>query len=130
MGANRAAKLAGTLKKKVSTIIQNELRDPRIGFVTITEVKASDDLRHVKIYFSILGTDKEKKSTMIALKRATGFVRKRIADEVELRLVPEIVFIFDEGYEYEQQIIELIERIKKDDEQRTKKRSADDKEQQ
>jgi ribosome-binding factor A len=120
MGTNRPAKFAGTLKKRISEIIQVELKDPRVGFVTITEVKVSQDLRHVKVYFSIFGNEKEKKSAVIGLRHATGFVRKRIAESVKVRFVPEIVFEYDEAYEHQRRIDELIERIKKEDEQRAK----------
>lgn len=123
MGSNRAAKLAGTLKKKISKIIQTEIRDPRIGFVTITEVKVSGDLRHVKVYFSVFGNEKEKKSAIIGLKHATGFIRQLIARGIELRYVPEIVFEFDEIYEHELRINELLERIKREDDQRAKGRN-------
>lgn len=128
MGSNRAAKLAGILKKKISEIIQTDLKDPRIGFVTITEVEVSGDLRYVKVYFTVLGNEKEKKSAVIGLKHATGFIRQLIAKGVELKFVPEIVFKFDEAYERERQINELLERIKREDDQRARRRNRGTKE--
>lgn len=128
MGANRAAKLAGTLKKKIGAIIQTELKDPRIGFVTVTEVEVSGDLRHVKVYFSVFGNEKEKKSAIIGLKHATGFVRQIIAREISLRYAPEIVFKFDETYEHGLRINELLERVKREDDQRIKSRNRGPKE--
>ncbi|MBI4335658.1 MAG: 30S ribosome-binding factor RbfA [Candidatus Omnitrophica bacterium] len=119
MGSNRAAKLAGTLKKRLSEIIQSALKDPRIGFVTVTEVAVTQDLRHVKVYFSVFGSESEKKSAIIGLRHATGFIRQLIAKEVKLRLVPEIIFKFDETYEQQQRVNELLERIKRQDEQRS-----------
>jgi len=120
MGANRAAKLAGTLKKKVSSIILAELKDPRIGFVTITDVHVTPDLRHVKFYFSVFGTEKEKRDAAHGLKNATGFIRRLIAKETTLRFAPEIVFKFDDTHEHQQRVNELLERIKREDEQRAK----------
>ncbi|MDD5449742.1 MAG: 30S ribosome-binding factor RbfA [Candidatus Omnitrophica bacterium] len=128
MGSNRPAKLAGTLKKKISSIIQTEIKDPRIGFVTITHVEVSADLRHVKVFFSVLGTEKEKKNALIGFKQATGFIRKLVAKSISLRYVPEIVFKFDETFEYGMRINELLERIKREDEQRAKRGAQGDKE--
>lgn len=116
MKYSRAEKLSGELKKTISEIIQNDLKDPRIGFVTITQVKVSADLRHVKVYFSVLGSDKDKKGTIIGLERATNFIRRVVAKEIKLRFVPEIVFKFDETHEYEQRVNELLERIKREEE--------------
>ena len=118
MGSSRHEKLSGELKKKISQIIQQDLRDPRIGFVTITEVQVTKDLRHVKVYFSVLGSEKEKKSAIIGLQRATSFVRRIIAQEISMRFVPEIVFKFDETYEYGQRINELLERINREEKER------------
>ena len=118
MDYNRADKLAGALKKRISEIIQTQLKDPRIGFVTVTEVKVSKDLKHVKVFFSVLGDEKEKKSAIIGLEHATGFIRCLVAQEMMLRLVPEIVFKFDETYEYGQHINELLERIKREEEKK------------
>ena len=120
MGSNRAEKLAGTLKKTISTIIQNEIRDPRIGFVTITQVQSTADLKYVKVYYSVLGSESQKKSAMIGLRHATVFIRQMIAKEVRLRVVPEIVFKVDDTHEYEIRIGELLERIRREDEQRSK----------
>ena len=120
MGANRAAKLAGTLKKKISAIVLAQLKDPRIGFVTVTDVHVTPDLRYVKIYYSVFGTAKQKKDAAHGLKNATGFVRRLIAKEITLRFVPEIVFKFDDTHEQQVRVIELLERIKREDEQRAK----------
>jgi ribosome-binding factor A len=120
MGTNRAAKLAGTLKKKVSGIVLAELKDPRIGFVTVTDVQVTPDLRYVKIFYSVLGTEKQKKAAAAGLKHATGFVRLLIAKEIKLRFAPEIVFKFDDTHEQQVRVIELLERIKREDEQRAK----------
>ena len=128
MTSNRPAKLAGTLKKRISRIIQTELRDPRIGFVTITNVDVTPDLRYVRVYFSVFGDEKAKKSAMIGLARAAGYIRQLIAKDIQLRFAPDIVFKYDETFEQQQRIGELLERIKREDEQRAKKRNKGDKE--
>lgn len=125
MTHNRPEKLAGMLKKKISEIIQNNVKDPRIGFVTITEVQVSRDLRHVKVYFSVLGDEKQKKSALIGLHHATSFIRRVIAQEVALRFVPEIVFKFDETFEYGLHINELLEKIKREEEKRNERNKKD-----
>lgn len=128
MGSNRPAKLAGALKKRISQIIQRELRDPRIGFITITDVNVTPDLRYVRAYFSVLGDEKAKKSAVIGLTRAAGYIRQLVAKDIKLRFAPEIVFKFDETFEQQQRIGELLERIKREDDQRDKKRNKSDKE--
>lgn len=128
MTVSRAAKIAGTLKKKISAIIQREIKDPRIGFITVTDVDVTPDLRYVRVYFSVLGTEKEKKSAIIGLKHASGFIRQLVAKSIELRFAPEIVFKFDETNEQQQRVNELLERIKREDEQRAKSSDKGDKE--
>ena len=128
MTSNRPAKLAGTLKKRISQIIQRELRDPRIGFITITDVDVTPDLRYVRVYFSVLGDEKAKKSAIIGLTRAAGYIRQLIAKDIKLRFVPEIVFKFDETLEQQQRIGELLEWIRREDEQGDKKSNKGDKE--
>lgn len=118
MSHNRAEKLAGALRKKISEILQGELRDPRIGIITITEVKVAKDLKYATVYFSVLGGEKEKKSAGIGLDRATGFIKRIIAKEMILRCVPEIKFRFDETFECGQRVNELLEKIKKEEEER------------
>lgn len=128
MSTNRPAKLAATLKKRISQIIQREIRDPRIGFVTVTDVTVTPDLRYVRVYFSVLGNEKAKKSAAIGLKRAASFIRQLVAKDIKLRFVPEIVFKFDETTEEQQRIGELLERIKREDEERAKGSNKGDKE--
>lgn len=126
MSSNRPQKVAEALKKKISEIIQNELRDPRIGFVTVTEVKVSADLKHVKVYFTVMGSDKTKKDATVGLGRAAGFVRRIIADQMQFRMVPEISFEYDETYEYGQRIETLLNRIQKEEDERKKRNTKSD----
>ena len=122
MAYNRSDRLSGALKKKISEIIQTQIRDPRIGFVTITDVQVSKDLRHVKVFFSVIGSEKDKTSAIIGLQRATPFIRHMIAQEVELRFTPTIVFKFDETAEYAQHINELLEKIKKQESEKNEEK--------
>lgn len=109
---NRAERVSGALKKEISNIIHNELKDPRIGFVTITRIELTKDLRYAKIFFSVLGSEKEQKDTEKALGSASGFIRRLIAQRIRLRFVPEIKFIQDKSCEYSIHIQQELDKIK------------------
>ena len=111
----RREKIAEALKKEISSIIQKELKDPRLGFVTITSVEITADLRYAKIFFSVLGEDKDYKKTKEALDSALGFIRRLIAQRIKLRFAPELSFREDKSCEYSikiQKLLDEIERMK------------------
>lgn len=112
----RYEKVAETLKKEISNIIHDELKDPRLGFITITRVELSQDLRYAKIFFSVLGKDEEYQKSKAALDSALGFIRRLIAQRVKLQFVPEIVFREDRSGEYSIRIEEILQEIKNSDE--------------
>ena len=109
----RNIKLAGMLRREVSDILLNDLKDPRIGFITITHVEVTKDCRYARIYFSIYGANKEKDEAKKGLESATGFVRKLIGERIRMRFVPEIEFKLDESVEEGFRMDELFKRIKK-----------------
>lgn len=109
---SRKYKVAEALKRELSNIIHGELRDPRIGFTTVTCVELSPDLRFAKIYFSVLGNDQEKEKTFCALKGATAYIRRLIAERLNLRFAPEIVFKEDDSSEYSIRLQQEFEKIK------------------
>jgi ribosome-binding factor A len=111
----RQQKVAALIKKEVSDLLQKEIKDPRIGFVTVTDTEISGDLRHAKVFVSILKGDKEE--TMEGLKAAEGFVRSEIGDRIRLRHTPEILFKYDDSIEKGVRIFEILEDIKEDEEQ-------------
>ncbi len=115
---SRVEKAAEVLKKEVSNIIHDELNDPRLGFVTITRVELSRDLRHANIFFSVLGKEEEYEKTKAALDSALGFIRRLIAERVKLQFVPEIAFKDDRSIEYSIKIEEILQEIKNKDEHR------------
>ncbi len=108
----RKEKVQDAIQKEICDILQNELKDPRIGFVTITGVDISDDLRYAKVFFSVLGKDEQKKKTREALDSALGFIRTLVAERVQLRFAPEIVFKEDNSSEYSSHIQKLLDDIK------------------
>ena len=109
--SNRPERVAEHLKEEISRIIREELRDPRIGFITILRVDITKDLRFAKIYYSILGTDKDKKGTADALKSGSGFIRRLIGETIKLRYLPEIRFVLDESAQYGIEIQKILDKI-------------------
>ena len=107
----RPGRVAEQLRMDVADILQNDLKDPRLGLVTCTRVDLTNDLRHAKVYVSVLG--EEKDSSMQALESATGYVRRQLARRLGLRVSPEIVFVFDPSVEYSIRLEELIEETKR-----------------
>jgi ribosome-binding factor A len=95
-----------------SMITRGELRDPRIGFITITGVKVSPDLRVAKVFYSMLGTDDELAQSQKGLEAAKGFVRREVAARVQLRVSPEIYFVFDKSIVEGDKIERLLREVK------------------
>ena len=112
MSEARVQRVAEEIKKGIGEIICEELKDPRIGFATITRVDLSRDLRFAKVYFSVLGTKKQQRDTQVGLSRSCGFIRKLLAQKLKLRYTPEIVFKLDENIEYSIRISEVLEKLK------------------
>ncbi len=108
----RHDKVSEALKQEISNIIHAELKDPRLGFITVTRVELTQDLRNAKVFFSVLGKEEEHKKTKEALDSASGFIRRLIAQRIRLRLVPEISFKEDKSAEYSIRIQEALDEIK------------------
>ena len=108
----RRDKVIAALKREISNIVQYELKDSRLGFVTIMRVDLTDDLRYARVYFSVLGEEKEQKATKEALLSATPFIRCLIAQRIKLRFVPEITFKPDRSVEYSIKIQKELDKIK------------------
>lgn len=120
---SRQEKIAEAIRQEASVIIHDKLKDPRLGFVTITNVEIARDLRFAKIFFSVLGNDLAYKKTKEALNSSLGFVRKLIAQRLALRFAPEIAFYEDRSAEYSVHIEEVLNAIKEHDEQAKPKKS-------
>ncbi|MGE4273611.1 MAG: 30S ribosome-binding factor RbfA [Desulfitobacterium sp.] len=112
MAKHRSSRLAETLKHEISQLIREDLKDPRIGFVTVTSVDVADDLGSAKVYVSVLGDSQAAKDSMDALKSAAGFVRSEIGKRVRLRYAPEIVFKYDTSIEHGAHIAQLLRGVK------------------
>lgn len=112
----RQNKVRQAIQKEVSNILLNEINDPRMGFITITDVEISPDLKSAKIFFSVLGKPEDYNKTKDALKSANGFIRKLIAERLQLRFAPEIFFREDHSAEYSTRIEEVLGLIKEKEE--------------
>lgn len=112
VAGQRVGRVREEIKKEASDIIRNKLKDPRVGFVTVTDVEVSGDLRHVKVFVSVYGDASEKQKTMEALHRAVGFVRTELGQRIRLRHTPEIQFSFDESIERGARIFELLGEVR------------------
>ena len=93
-------------------MLRRTIKDPRIGFVTITRVEVSEDCRSAKVYFSVAGTPEERERSMKGLDSARGYVRRELGKRIRLRYTPEIMFRFDPSIEYAIHIGEVIEQLK------------------
>lgn len=109
----RVERLREFLKDELSQIIQQQLKDPRIGFVSITDVEVSEDLRHARVFVSVLGDDEAKEQTMAGLHSAQGFIRSEVARRMRTRYTPEIVFNLDQSIERGTRVVTLIRDVTK-----------------
>ncbi|MGM0499384.1 MAG: 30S ribosome-binding factor RbfA [Bacillota bacterium] len=112
MANKRAIRVGELLKEEISQIVLREMKDPRIGFVSITDVEVSGDLRHAKVFISVYGTDKEKEETLAGLQQAQGYVRKLVGERVKIHHTPEIIFRYDDSIENGVHISEIIKDLK------------------
>jgi ribosome-binding factor A len=112
------------MKQEIADILMRKIKDPRIGFVTVTDVELSDDLRNAKVFVSILGGDKEE--TFKGLKSASAFIRSELGRRMTMRSVPEILFRFDATVEQGAHIMELLHEIENKQGQETEEEKKKD----
>jgi ribosome-binding factor A len=105
----RSVRVGDQMKQEIADILMRKIKDPRIGFVTVTDVELSDDLRNAKVFVSIYGGDKEE--TFKGLKSAAPFIRSELGRRMTMRCVPEILFRFDSTVEQGAHIMELLHEI-------------------
>jgi len=112
----RTNRISEEMKREISSIIQNEIKDPRMPeFVSITEVNVTRDLRYAKVYVSVYGNEEEKKNAISALKSASGFIRHEVGQRIQLRYTPELQFELDNSIERGMYMNKLInETLKKE----------------
>jgi ribosome-binding factor A len=111
---HRPVRLAQELKSEISAIITRELPHHRLGFITITDVKVSPDLRYARVFISVLGPSHERKRTLETLDSEKAFIRQLIGRRFRLRHTPEITFVYDETVENADHMMRLMDEIKKE----------------
>jgi ribosome-binding factor A len=114
MEPKRAKRVGVRIREEVSDLLLRKIKDPRIGFVTITGVEVSDDLRRAKVFYSVLGTETDRRDAAAGLHSAKGFIKRELAARLQLKFMPEIGFEYDESLEYGDRIERLIRRARGD----------------
>lgn len=105
----KSEKLSHAFVEEISSIIKEEVKDKRIGFVTITGAKVTSDLSYAKVYFTTLGVD--TKEAVKALNNASGFIKIELSKRIDIRKMPELEFIYDESIEYGEKIEKIIDGL-------------------
>jgi ribosome-binding factor A len=113
---SRKDKVRAELKREISSILHDKIKDPRLGFLTVIDVELSVDLRYANVYYSVLGPEQDEKINQEILESASGFMRKLIAERLKLRFVPELHFILDKSFEKSFQIQKILDDINKNKE--------------
>ena len=109
MAAGRMRRVNEAVREVLSARIAEGLNDPRIGFVTVTSVETSPDLRHARVYVSVLGSESERSQTLDGLESAHGLLQQSIAGELRMKRTPTLQFVFDESIDRGMRITELLE---------------------
>src|SRR3989338_8449017 len=114
MSIQRSERVQEALRQEISRIVHGELKDPRLGFITITGVQLTRDLRYAKVYFSVLGEAKDNSLALKGFNSAKGYIKGLIADRIKLRFTPEIDFRIDEFFDEAKKIRGVLDILKKE----------------
>jgi ribosome-binding factor A len=105
----RARRVADQIQRELPELIRQEVKDPRVGMLTITEVEVNRDMEFAKVFFTTLGGEPEHAACLQGLQRASGFLRSQLSHRMQLRVVPKLTFVYDRSVEYGMQLTHLIE---------------------
>lgn len=111
----RQNRVGEQMKKELGEIITRKIKDPRIGFVTVTDVQVTGDLQQATVFISVLGDEEQREQTLKALAKAKGFIRSEIGQRIRLRKTPEISFEFDESIDYGNRIETLLHQLQNEE---------------
>ncbi len=111
---HRQEQLGEAIAHELSDVIRSRMQDPRIGFASVTSVELSADLRHAKVFISVLGTPEEQQATMQALKHGAGFLRHELAQRLAVRFTPELSFKLDDSIAHGARVAQLLREIHDD----------------
>ncbi len=111
MRPKRSSRVGDQIKREISEMVLLVLKDPKLGFITITDVELTDDLRYAKVFYSVLGDEKEKKESLKGLERAKGFIQREIGKRIRLKHIPQIMFRYDNTEEKAARIEQLLKQV-------------------
>ena len=115
MEYQRSERVGELLVEMIAELLRREIRDPRVGAVSLTGAKVTKDLRHARIYFNLLGGQQSRKDALAGLQSAAGFIRSKVGKQLNLRFVPTLEFFYDETEDEAQRIEELLKLVKPED---------------
>jgi ribosome-binding factor A len=111
MAYPRSARVGDQIRREISEIIQKEIKDPALGFVTITAVEMTADLKQAQVYYSVLGNEQQKRDSKTVLERAAKFIQQQLARRVRLKYLPGLRFEYDQSLEHGEKIDRLLRQI-------------------
>lgn len=117
MSSPRVRKIADRIHVIVAEMLERRIKDPRLGFVTVTDVRVTGDTQHATVFYTVLGEDEDLEATAAALTSANGVIRAEVGKQLQMRHVPSLEFVHDALPESARQIDELLERVRESDEQ-------------
>jgi ribosome-binding factor A len=110
----RVNRLGDLIKEEISSLLIREIKDPRIGMLTVTDVEVSPDIRTAKVFYAVSGDQKARDQVQRGLESAVGFIKTAIAHNLTIRRVPELVFIYDKSLDYGEKIDRILEELKEE----------------
>ncbi len=110
--SRRTERVAEELREEVARLLAREVKDPRIGFVTVTRAEVTPDLNSARVFVSVLGDESQRRRTLQGLAQATGYIRRAVGQRLRLRLTPELAFVYDEGVEATSRVAELLDQVR------------------
>lgn len=111
MTTTRQRRVGELVKEEIGLILQQEISDPRVGFVTVTDVEITADLREARVYVSVLGPPESQSQSLAVLQRAAGYIRSLLARRVVLRCIPELTFALDRSLERGSRVLEILSQL-------------------
>ena len=115
MSYKRVERIGDQIRVEISDIIARRLNDPRVGFVTVTAVEVSEDLRHAKVFVSVFGDDSTKEETMKGLKSAAGFIKGEVGHRITLKFTPDLHFRLDESLDKAEHVLSILNELEKEE---------------
>ena len=109
--SNRPQKVGQLIQQELGSLLIEGLKDPRIGFATVTEVRVTGDLRQAKVFISVYGTDDERQTSLAGLTAAAGYLKRQLARSIRLRFMPDLIFVLDTSLDTAQRLEDIIEAI-------------------